>query len=987
MELSHYKNMEPLWGVWKIRRLIGEGSFGKVFEIEREDFGRTYLAAMKAITIPQSQSELKSVLADGMDLNSATNYYKSFVEEVVDEFALMADLKGNSNIVSYEDHMVIEHKEGVGWDILIRMELLTPLLDYTSANGSIGRGDVIRLGMDICKALEYCRKMNVIHRDIKPENIFISSGGDYKLGDFGIARTVEKTTSGLSRKGTYLYMAPEVYKGEKYGPSVDIYSLGIVLYRLLNRNRAPFFPDYPAPIMHSDRENAIARRIGGEPIPLPCDARDALGEVILKACAYTPAERYATPEDMRLALQQVQEQLTDSAVHVTREELQKLSGQQMTDTSPEQTELIEAESQGDDTEPTADETPGYLPATENIAEDTATISMFDQIDTAQTAKTEEEEKTATYEDATEVASIPLPEPKREQPPEDAAPLASASVPAPQKPKKKKAGLLAAIIGIVIILLLLLVVTLGKGLLGGSSYADEMSTYREDTTPVSIFDETEEATDTETDEEVQTTSEEAASAENSLPRELLYGVYVYDFANQDTPFALNMAYEDWAFGHASVMPALVCFAPDGTMFHSADSYYTALDPELGGEALFYEAITKACGEEFVEESMALYEEKIRGNMDVAQMFFMTNHEEPLQCFGYYRLEGSKLEFYYPAPGTGNNSQLLTKQYDIRFTGRNLELTCDGITRTLVPYEFSADGEQRMSGYACSEEDALEGIACIHIEDILEAEPTAEIRFTDGSAALSPVVSLTGENTLTIKVNEKNINKVVKYLSCGEIGFILQNDGKNYFYQKTKASFYREKLSGYAADLYNDEMTDLDDDVLTAMINKKEEIGLVLENVVAAAGYPGNDSPLFLDKEAGTLTFSYDSLLDEEGNLTPEGESILRSVLTIYEEEICKKYSYWLDSIYMEVYLDSSEDDDFATAVSEFGANMLDDFCLSNVPTLYDYLETEGYGGGFPLYEESGEEDREASRRVVLRLTLDADAFPEESRATGNVIVIQ
>ena len=285
-------------------------------------------------------------------------------------------------------------------------------------------------------------------------------------------------------------MATAAYKGEKYGPSGDINSLGIVLYRLPKRNRAPFFPDYPAPIMHSDRENAIARRIGGEPIPLPCDARDALGEVILKACAYTPAERYATPEDMRLALQQVQEQLTDSAVHVTREELQKLSGQQMTDTSPEQTELIEAESQGDDTEPTADETPGYLPATENIAEDTATISMFDQIDTAQTAKTEEEEKTATYEDATEVASIPLPEPKREQPPEDAAPLASASVPAPQKPKKKKAGLLAAIIGIVIILLLLLVVTLGKGLLGGSSYADEMSTYREDTTPVSIFDETE-----------------------------------------------------------------------------------------------------------------------------------------------------------------------------------------------------------------------------------------------------------------------------------------------------------------------------------------------------------------------------------------------------------------------------------------------------------------------------------------------------------------
>ncbi len=109
-----------------------------MFEIEREDFGRTYKAALKAITIPQSQSELKSVLADGMDLQSATNYYKSFVEEVVDEFALMAGLKGNSNIVSYEDHMVLEHKDGVGWDILIRMELLTPLLDYTTSEAPMG---------------------------------------------------------------------------------------------------------------------------------------------------------------------------------------------------------------------------------------------------------------------------------------------------------------------------------------------------------------------------------------------------------------------------------------------------------------------------------------------------------------------------------------------------------------------------------------------------------------------------------------------------------------------------------------------------------------------------------------------------------------------------------------------------------------------------------------------------------------------------------
>ena len=302
MDISYYKKYEPIFGEWSIVREIGEGSFGKVFEIERRDFGYTYKAALKAITIPQSQSEVKSVLADGMDEQSATSYFRGFVEEMVAEFVLMSKLKGHSNIVSYEDHRVVEHTEGIGWDILIRMELLTPLLDHVSKN-PLSRGDVIKLGIDICKALEVCRKNNIIHRDIKPENIFYSDIGDFKLGDFGIAKTVEKTTGGLSKKGTYTYMAPEVYKGEAYGASVDIYSLGIVLYRFMNNNRAPFLPPYPTPIKYADRESAMNRRMDGETIPAPANADEALSRVILKACAYKPEERYRSAADMRRDLE------------------------------------------------------------------------------------------------------------------------------------------------------------------------------------------------------------------------------------------------------------------------------------------------------------------------------------------------------------------------------------------------------------------------------------------------------------------------------------------------------------------------------------------------------------------------------------------------------------------------------------------------------------------------------------------------------------
>ncbi len=225
---GEYKIGDVVLGNWKLVKLLGQGAYGKVFEAHREDFGTVYKAAIKIMTIPESQSEIANARAEGMDDESITTYFRSFVGDMVQEFALMSKLKGTANIVSYEDHSVTPHTRGIGWDMLIRMELLTPMLTYMGSHAMM-RNDVIKLGIDMCKALELCQRYNIIHRDIKPENIFISDSGEYKLGDFGVARTLEKTQGGLSKKGTYTYMAPEVYRDEKYGSTVDIYSLGIVL--------------------------------------------------------------------------------------------------------------------------------------------------------------------------------------------------------------------------------------------------------------------------------------------------------------------------------------------------------------------------------------------------------------------------------------------------------------------------------------------------------------------------------------------------------------------------------------------------------------------------------------------------------------------------------------------------------------------------------------------------------------------------------------
>ena len=295
---TEYSKYEPIFGAWKIRNLIGEGSYGKVYEIEREDFGVTYKAALKAITIPRNKSDIKSVMSDGMDEKSASTYFRGFVEEMTKEFAIMDKLKGNSYIVNYEDHIVIEHKDEIGWDVLIRMELLTPLNDYLE-NHKLSKNEVVQFGIDLCKALEICGKYDIIHRDIKPENIFVSDLGTFKLGDFGIARVAEKTTGASTKVGTVAYMAPEVLRGEKYSKNVDIYSLGLVLFRLLNNNRLPFLPPAPEQITYTIREEANARRYKGEALPAPSQADAELSSIILKATAFDPSKRYQNASQMR----------------------------------------------------------------------------------------------------------------------------------------------------------------------------------------------------------------------------------------------------------------------------------------------------------------------------------------------------------------------------------------------------------------------------------------------------------------------------------------------------------------------------------------------------------------------------------------------------------------------------------------------------------------------------------------------------------------
>ena len=289
-----------VWSEWKTESELGHGAFGRVYKVKREEFGTVSYAAVKVIQIPQDESEIRELENTGMDLPSIKAFFEGTVKNLVNEIQILTSLKTAGNIVSIEDYKIVRHEDGVRWSVYIRMELLESLTAYLSRVNTISEREVAQLSVDLCSALECCEQNHIIHRDIKPDNIFRNQYGTFKLGDFGISKQLEMTRNIMSQKGTSMYMAPEVYRGDKnYNQTVDIYALGITLYKLLNKGRFPFLPDAPAPLKPSDMEESMIRRMSGENVPAPKGIDPTLAQIVNKACSYNSLARYQHASEMK----------------------------------------------------------------------------------------------------------------------------------------------------------------------------------------------------------------------------------------------------------------------------------------------------------------------------------------------------------------------------------------------------------------------------------------------------------------------------------------------------------------------------------------------------------------------------------------------------------------------------------------------------------------------------------------------------------------
>jgi len=162
------------------------------------------------------------------------------------------------------------------------------LKDWIKREGALAPEAAAGVALQIASALQVAHEKGVIHRDIKPQNVLVTSSGDVKVTDFGIARAASASTQTRTGMvlGTAGYMSPEQAKGEPVGPGSDLYSLGIVLYEMLTGN-LPY---------NADSVFAQAMKHVNQPPPSPKKANleipEAFDALTIKLLAKNPEDRY-----------------------------------------------------------------------------------------------------------------------------------------------------------------------------------------------------------------------------------------------------------------------------------------------------------------------------------------------------------------------------------------------------------------------------------------------------------------------------------------------------------------------------------------------------------------------------------------------------------------------------------------------------------------------------------------------------------------------
>lgn len=277
-------------GAWTLKELLDTGGMSSVYLAERDDEQYRMKAAAKFIHF--------------------SGYNPVVVQRFRQEMQFLA-LLDHPNITRIIDSGVTEH--GVPWYIMEYVEGM-PITRYCEEN-RLNLEQRLRLFVQVCHAVQHAHKNLVIHRDLKPSNIFVTSEGDVKLLDFGIAKafspdSAEPSGTMLTRENQALmtpeYASPEQLEGSTVSTASDVYSLGVILHELITGTRPYNFEEISRVKMVNrinerppERPSATFRKRDSKPAGINQGKLSReLDDILLAALRAEPDRRYASAEQL-----------------------------------------------------------------------------------------------------------------------------------------------------------------------------------------------------------------------------------------------------------------------------------------------------------------------------------------------------------------------------------------------------------------------------------------------------------------------------------------------------------------------------------------------------------------------------------------------------------------------------------------------------------------------------------------------------------------
>lgn len=294
--MADFPAVSPLLDGFTVGECISSHNGVSCYALRHDASGQEFI--LKHISVPSSEANIQALLLSGAytSAEDANGYFKSVADSYAAEFTLNRSFADCPFILHYLAHQVVPKESGVGFDVYAVMDRALSLKDYCADN-AMTKLRAVNLGIDLCAALSVIRSAGYLHQNIKAENIFVENG-KFMLGDIGLTSLQDMKYSSLPEEYISPNTAPElqdIMAGQN--PTTDLYAVGMLLYRIYNADHAPFEDE------KTTAKEADHMRMNGKELPVPMYADYELSEILLKACAFKPEDRYQAPDEMKQALE------------------------------------------------------------------------------------------------------------------------------------------------------------------------------------------------------------------------------------------------------------------------------------------------------------------------------------------------------------------------------------------------------------------------------------------------------------------------------------------------------------------------------------------------------------------------------------------------------------------------------------------------------------------------------------------------------------